>query len=252
MSIKNEVEAVVINWKRPRNVDRIVSALRDQSVPCTITVCDCHPDPAFALYPETIASIDRRYTWAHNTGAFSRFVPSGAFDHRFTFFIDDDMLPGQQCIEHFLLAAEISPPFGALGQLGRVLTDDDVYRPVNVPRTTKTFSEVDVLIRSYFVKTELLHHIFALRWRMHYFDDDPHPEDDLLLCTAIQINAKRSCYLTPSCENPEMLVNKVELSNEYALFRRPDHLLRRTNFLRRAMGFGWLPLHRRRENRDEP
>ncbi len=247
MSANNEVEAVVINWKRPRNVDRIVSALRDQSIPCTITVCDCHPDPVFALHPDTIAAIDRRYTWAHNTGAFSRFVPSGGFDHRFTFFIDDDMLPGQQCIEHFLLAAEISPPFGALGQLGRVLPNDDVYRSLNIPRSTTAFSEVDILIRSYFVRTELLHHIFALRWRMNYFDDDPHPEDDMLLCTALQIYAGLPCYLTPDNQDPETLVNKVELSNEYALFRRPDHMSRRTQFLRLAMEFGWLPLYKRAE-----
>jgi hypothetical protein len=250
MSTKPSVEAVVINWKRPRNVARIVAALRTQTVPCTITICDCHPEPDFALDDETVASIDRRYRWTHNTGAFSRFVPAGAFDHAYTFFLDDDMLPGERCVEHFLDAAERVQSFGALGQQGRILEPDGVYRAVQVARHPG-FREVDVLVRGYFVPTAVLHQVFALRWRMGYFHDDPHPEDDLLLCVALQVLEGLPCYLTPASDEPQTLANYAELDNEHALFRRPDHLERRTRFLRDALEAGWKPLHARERTQDD-
>src|SRR4030095_10430567 len=140
----NSIEAVVINWKRPQNVGQSVAALGSQTEPCTVTVCDCHPSPAFALGEATLTMVDRLYSWSHNLGGYNRFVPIGAYDHRYTLFLDDDMLPGLRCVEHFLRSAMQIGNFGVLGQMGRIIQPDGVYRYEHVPRTGG-FVETDVI-----------------------------------------------------------------------------------------------------------
>jgi hypothetical protein len=239
----NLVETVLINWKRPKNVAQIVSALQSQTEPCTITVCDCHPSAEFALDDKTISSIDRLYRWSHNCGAFSRYVPTGGYDHQFTFFLDDDMLPGLKCVEHFLRSARQIGDFGVLGQDGRIIPEDGIYRYGHVPRR-ETFVETDVIVRGYFVSTRNLSYIQKFRWTIGYFDE-PLPEDDLILCTALQVSAGLYCYLTPLDPDQETLMNKRELNNDYALSMRSDHLTKRREFLQRARQFGWCHLKMR-------
>jgi hypothetical protein len=244
----NSVEVVVINWKRPGNVERIVAALKAQTEDCTVTVCDCHPSTEFALTDVTLASVDRLYRWRHNCGAYSRYVPAGGYDHAYTFFLDDDMLPGLRCVEHFVRNARDVESFGVLGQLGRILPQDGVYRYGEVPRG-RALVETDLVVRGYFVRTSNLWCVAKLRWMMSYFDE-PLPEDDLLLCVSLQICAGLGCYLTPHDPDVETLMNKEELSREHALSMRAEHLDKRRDFLRRAVAYGWAPLRTRSNGRE--
>jgi len=238
----NSIEAVIINWKRPQNVARIVEALKFQTMPCTITICDCHPESEFSLDDVTLKQTNRIYQWnSHNCGAYSRYVTVGGYDHEFTLFIDDDMLPGRRCVEHFIRNTRRLKEFGVLGQLGRIIDSDDIYRPRDIPRA-ENFVQTDFVIRGYFVRTENLHYVSQFRWQMNYFDE-PLPEDDLLLCAAMNICGNLSCYLTPHEEDVETLLNKEELDSAHALSKRLDHRSNRTEFLRRARNAGWLPLH---------
>jgi len=236
----NSTEVVVINWKRPLNVARIVAALKAQSEPCTITVCDCHPSRDFELDDETLTLVDRLYRWTHNCGAYSRYVPVGAYDHQFTLFLDDDMLPGIRCVEHFVRNAKRGN-FGVLGQIGRIILPDGIYCPRDVCRS-ENFLKTDIIIRGYFVSTKNLYNVQRLRWMLNYFDEAL-PEDDLLLCTSMLVCADLASYLTPWDADEETLINKQELSTEHALSKRPDHFRKREEFIRRVMRFGWKPLY---------
>lgn len=236
-----QVEAVIINWKRPHNVAQIVQALRKQSVPCTITVCDCHDSPEFALSAKTLSGVDRVYSWTNNLGSFSRFVPIGAYDHEYTFFIDDDMLPGVRCIEHFLAWAEYLRAFGALGQLGRLLGADGAYRSKGVARSLD-FTEVDILIRSYFIKTSYLTLVPQVRALLKEFND---PEEDILLSVGLALHTGLPCYLTPVDPDPEARVNLRELDTSHARAHRPHHFQTRSRLIKNAMGLGWKPVKSR-------
>jgi hypothetical protein len=232
------VEVVLINWKRPENVGRIVAALAAQSVPCTITLCDCHPSEEFALPAETLARVDRRYRWAHNLGAYSRYVPCAGYDHEFTYLPDDDMLPGARCLEHFLDHAP-ARPFGVLGQLGRRLKADGVYRTANVERT-RALEEVDLVVRAYFVRTRHLAHLPAMRWDLG-LQGATDAEDDILLAAAMQLRAGLGSFVTPKSADPETSVQLEKLPSPHALAGREDHLRRRTDLLRRVAHMGWQP-----------
>lgn len=234
----NKVEAVVINWKRPGNVERIVGALRAQSTPCTVTVCDTHLDDQYRLSAATLSGADRVYRWGHNTGPYSRFVPLAAYDHEYTFFVDDDMLPGTRCVEHFVDTADSLPGFGSIGQMGRIIPSDGVYTARNVGRMPRP-REIDILVRGFFVRTRNLHHIAQLRWLMNYMAEQV-PEDDMLLCVAMRLCAGLRNYLTPSDPDPETLMNRTELPDPHALHRRPDHIQRRIDFMLAARAIGWL------------
>jgi len=232
-----KIEAVIINWKRPKNVSKIVIALRNQTVPCTITVCDCHPSDEFALSKRTLSKIDRIYRWTHNLGAFSRYVPLPSFDHQYTLFIDDDMLPGKKCLEYFLDCTTTIPKFGVLGQLGRIIDKDGIYRPRDITRT-EYFIETDFIIRAYFTETKNLHHLLKFRWHINYFNEEL-PEDDLLLCASLKFYENLSCYLLPFNSDIETLVNKKELSTEYALSKRNNHISKRREFVKMLIEMGF-------------
>ena len=238
----NVVETVIINWKRPANIEKIITALRSQTVPCTVTLCDCHPSAEYALSAPTLEKVDRIYRWKHNLGAYSRYLPMIGFDHPYTFLIDDDLLPGCQCLEAFLEAAlQIENEFGVLGQFGRIVSAEGYYRAVNIPRNDR-FREVDFIVQAYFVKTCNLHNLLRFRWETGYFEDKL-PEDDLLLCASLKYYQDLRCYLTPWNGNPETLLNQHVLDESFALSSRKDHYYRRQKFIDRITCYGWKSLH---------
>lgn len=237
----NIIEVVLINWKRPDNIEKIIRALRSQTVPCTITICDCHQSSLFSLSRSAKRMADKIYVWKHNLGAFSRYLPIPSFDHPFTFFIDDDLLPGKKCLQAYLEAATVLPEFGVLGQFGRILSRDNIYRPNEIALTNK-FIQTDFIVRAYFTRTRTLHNLIRFRHEIGYFDDQL-PEDDLLLCASLQYYENLSCYLIPFNSDVETLVNKEELNGLHALSFRNEHYNNRNRFIKRIIFHGWNPLH---------
>jgi hypothetical protein len=243
------IEAVIINWKRPENVALIVEALRNQTVPCTITICDCHLSPEFSLDDKTRSMADRIYRWEHNLGAFSRYVPLGGYDHLFTYLADDDLLPGPKCLEHFLKHSNLTD-FGVLGQRGRRIGEDGTYNTERVKRSRK-LEEVDIIIQGYFVQTKNLHVVPRLRWEMG-MQAQTDTEDDFIICVAMQLYGNLNCYLTPKDSDKETRMNYCELPSPHALAKRSDHKDRRTAFAQEAAKYGWRTLHERTSGKTIP
>jgi Glycosyl transferase family 8 len=243
----HQVEVVVINYKRPDNVAEIVRTLKRQTMPCTVTVCDCHDSEEFSLPSRALPYIDRIYRWRHNFGSYNRFVPMGAYDHRYTFFLDDDLLPGNRCVEHFWQHAEQLRAFGALGQVGRIVAADGEYRPQDIPRGPG-FTEVDILVRAFFVPTEGLIYMPQIRAMLGESGD---PEDDILLAVGLAMQAGLGSYLTPADPDPETLINQRELASPHARYARPAHRPNRSRLLRSAVGLGWQPIRARQRHAAE-
>ena len=237
----NKIEVVIINWKRPKNVKIIVEAITEQTIPCTLTICDCHPSSEFSLPPSTLKKADRLYRWTRNMGSFNRYLPMAAFDHSYTLFLDDDLLPGRKCLEGFLKTAEkLNDVFGVLGQFGRMISPTGQYLSNEVPRGIG-IREVDIIVQAYFVKTKNLHNVLKFRWEIDYFEDEL-PEDDLLLCSSLKFYHDLRCYLLPRDESRESNIDKWCLNRDFALCDRPDHLLKRQQFINRIITHGWKPL----------
>ncbi|WP_312748047.1 glycosyltransferase [Sphingobacterium multivorum] len=238
------VDAVIINFKRPRNVEKIIEALLAQTVKCRIIIYDYFKSTENRLNPEILEKVDIVFSSNVNLGGFNRYIPMGFYTSPYTFFIDDDVLPGTKCIESFLEAAEKLPNFGVLGQVGRVLSSDDLYRPKDVS-SSADFREVDFIVRAYFVKTRYLFNVLKYKWLLGYHETKL-IEDDLLLCCALKHYENLPCYLIPFDGDRERLINKEELSNLHSLSSRRDHYALRSFFIKRVMIYGWNPIHRRR------
>lgn len=201
------VSAVVLNWKRPENVKRIVTALRQQSVPVHVTVvnqgeplevdCDCY------------------YYATCDFGPIGRYIPLLFCREDYTFFLDDDLLPATDTVEFFLANAVKHPDVGLWGTQGRLVPGDYNWDEVErwaVPR------DVDLVVRNYFLPRSSLvdFYRFLSTWK------GPLGEDDMLVAAAVRSVGKRVCLL-PSRDRSEF----DELPDEEGRCHRPDHFDRR-------------------------
>ncbi len=116
---KAVVEVVIVNWKRPENVRRIVAAFAQQKRLCSITLIEAANQPQYALPQEVLRKADRHFIFSDNFGSFNRFVPCLGYMAPYTLFHDDDLLPGRHAIEHLLLCAAEHPHFSVMGEFGR-------------------------------------------------------------------------------------------------------------------------------------
>lgn len=233
------VEVVLINYKRPDNIRLIIDAFRKQTVPCFISLCNVPADPQYDLDQETLDKVDRVFIWNHNFGPFNRYVASASFSHEFTYFSDDDMMPGKRCLEYFLSCADSLKAFGVLGQQGRLLDEDGIYRARDVAKNYDAV-EVDFVVRGYFTRTENLYGLTVLRNQLG-LQPDVKLEDDLLLCVSMSHVCGMSNYLLPLNKDKETRMNFRNLSEEGARNQRADHFAERTLFCQRAMRLGWRP-----------
>ena len=241
------VEAVVLNWKRPANVARIIAALRGQSVPCRITICDAAPEGDECELPTPVRrSADTFYRFTRNWGSLNRFIPSFGYMEEFLFYLDDDLLPGPRALEWLLECARREPQFAVLGEKGRNVQPDGAYCRREVPRLAAEPRRVDFVVRAGLVRTE---HLACLDWFRRKMDLRPGEEpdllreDDLLLCTAIQTQRQLPCLLTPIGDRPaETSLFHTELPAPHPMSGRRDHFENRTRFLRAARLAGWRSL----------
>ncbi len=224
-----DVEVVITNWKRPANVKRIIERFRAQSIDCALTICEAGQGE-FALESETLKEADNVYRFRENYGPFTRFIPSANYTHKYTYFHDDDMLPGVKAIEHFTSAMEHFNEAAALGQIGRLVREK--YDGRNVPRQEEAFIPVDMLVRGYCVRSEELVNLTRFQRRLGI----PHPrEDDMVLALAIHAFSDRKIFLTPTFGDVHQLMNVEELPCPHALSTAGRHYSDRDSFWKRGI-----------------
>ncbi|HEY2344192.1 MAG TPA: hypothetical protein VGH90_14205 [Chthoniobacteraceae bacterium] len=168
--------------------------------------------------PESLARCDRVFRWKQNFGSYNRFIPSLAYQSEYTYFHDDDMLPGRRVVENFLQYAGTIGDFGVLGQNGRrfgngAINQDEV-RANGSPVT------VDSLVRGYFVRTRNLVELFRRAWR--YGNNAAYTRhDDLFLCLSMRQAGLRN-YAIPA-SRAECMMDAKELDDRFSLHRTdPD------------------------------
>jgi GT2 family glycosyltransferase len=233
------VEVVLLNWRRPQNVRRIVEAFRKQGRFCSVTVIDAADKPEYALPKEVLRAANRHFIFSHNFGSFNRFVPTLGYMAPFTLFHDDDLLPGPNAVEHLLLCAAEYPHFSVMGEFGRHISPEGKELVRDMPRSRQKVQPVDFLVRSYFMRTANLKHIFlaAAEMGIHRVEC----EDDLLMCTSIQRGTKYPCVVTREAGKETSLAME-HLPEPHALWHRKDHFHRRAEFIRMQIAAGWRPL----------
>ena len=233
MTRPKRVEVVVVNWRRPANVQRIVAAFAAQRELCTITLIDAAYPSEFAVDATTLRAVDRHFLFSHNFGGYNRLVPLASYTARYTYFHDDDMLPGPQTVAGFLRQAETHPDFGVLGQEGRTLRGGRY----NFSRVAgkDNLQEVDFVVRGYFVRTVRLQYL--LPWVLTLGIGDDHSDEDLLLCSAVRQAGFKIGAVLPASAAEKM--NQQELPAPHAISAGASHLSRRDTLIRNFQSHGW-------------
>jgi len=227
------VTCVVVAW-RPQNLAPILRAFRQQSIPCRTLVLLPNRLADGSLPPAgAIDDADHTMRLDCNYGSYNRLLSAFAIETPFTYFHDDDMLPGGRLLEHYVQAAGEAGDFGVLGQFGRNFCSGN-YSTHCLPRTSQ-LEEVDCVMRSYFMHTSHLPLVLEARLSMGWNRLADRPEDDLLMAWAAKKNGKRN-YITPTDSNPETLAEKEGLSELGAMHHRPEHISRRAAIVRELWG----------------
>jgi hypothetical protein len=265
-------QAIVSNWRRPENVQRIVKNLIEQSVPFDrIIVVDngvSHGTPInYSDIPcaFSIKGAGKIRIWPfedNGIGPPCRFLPA-IIDtrYKYTLFIDDDLLPGLLMHEHLQQAVYmLEDEFSTIGDVGRVYNYHDPedfdridtrigtyeYVVQDVPRHLSICRAVDLTCRAHFVHTENVIEAIKLRdelVRDHgrpSGDDDWTRHDDILLCCGVQRHTRRPSYILPTTsKDPHYRILSEELPDPHAMHRRPRHKSSREELINLASLAGW-------------
>jgi hypothetical protein len=226
------VECIVVAW-RAENLEPILRAFRNQTVPCRTTVVVANRMANGEAVPESALGLaDRVLRITEDFGAYNRFLPAFACDQEFVYLHDDDMLPGPRCLEHFLKAADSIGHFGVLGQEGRQFPGGNRYSTAAVKQAAQP-QPVDMVVRGYFVPACHLPVVLQARHSLRLKAGDD-LEDDLILAYGMKSHGLPT-YVTALDPDPASSNCIQELGNAAARHRRADHFEKRDRFVREHM-----------------
>lgn len=207
------ITAIILSHykEREQNLKRIVDDLLSGTVkPDQIIIFIDNPEIKYE---------DDRCTIIKSSKSFLpiiRFAIGSICDTNYCFFIDDDLTVKSRTLENFI---SCSYSHAILGLEGNILANTD--RPYtegkSINRSNES-QEVDIIIRTYFVPTNLL--IFGLGLRLSYFGYSKESLDDIFLCLGNKINKGVNYVIPVSSETdvselPEGGVGQSYRGNHY-------------------------------------
>lgn len=245
--------AIVINWRRPDNIGRIVAALLAQTKPIDkITIVDNSPNGS--LISNAGRKVSVWYFPDDGIGPVCRFAPALLHcKYDYTMFVDDDLVPGRALHEQFLATARVlDNKFATIGDVARIyrqtgsLSKPSYYYVMSdVPRHDDKPRVVDLTCRGHFIRTSDVRYALEFRdkLRQNYTDDDWLKHDDILLCCGIQLFTGKPSYLLPtvSPHKKHRLVSTA-LNDDNAMSRQSNHHSVRNTLITRATSIGWRSL----------
>lgn len=190
-----------------------------------------------------------------NLGCAGHLAPAYALAYLYEYivFADDDFVPGPSALWKLVGEADAlkKEGFATLGYYGRKFVTDHGrgrdhtygYRYGNAPP-----GKVDLTIRGHLVQAQNLHHVLAFRQKMVTAAPADGRRltsihDDMLLCLGIQAMTSRPSYVL-KMEGEQRLIAR-DLDQSGAVYKRPEHLEERNEFIDLAEWCGWKSLAER-------
>jgi hypothetical protein len=244
------VTAIITNWKRPRNSPLLVDALKAQTARPNIVLVDnsgvSREHNGEHFYCATRAADE--YWRFPDRGVISRLAPAFLdLTTEYTLFLDDDLLPGNRCVEGLLaLADSLSNRFSTIGQIGRIYGRRGAayeYVRRNVHRHPTQPTKVDMTSRGHFCVTASILEC-AIWWRRVARILSPEHvrrADDICLCQSIQRETKQPSYLIAGGD-PAFCLRSSDLPSGDALSATPNFHSQRTELINAFAAVGWKSL----------
>lgn len=237
-------EVVILNYKRPLNIVRVVDAFRNQSVPVFITLIDAAADDSFKVPDSCLKKVDNVITSKINFGSVTRFLICNLSKYEFMYFYDDDMLPGSRAVEYMESCADELVNFSVLGCFGRILDKNYVYGNSIIQGNTKHVA-VDFVIRNYFIRSVNLSKVSEFMHKVLAGSSLPESRDDLIVNAGIQsITGYKSFVCKTPC-NKDMHPVCEELDAPHAVSAKPGHLQNRQKLINEFTANNiWKPIRK--------
>ena len=214
----------LLNWKRPKNLRRIIDRLAGQTLRPTIFLWNNAPEPfhhaAIDWQVDSTRNVLCPPRWWMATQASTQFVAS----------LDDDLIPAdERVLEDAVSVAHKQPADRAVGPFGVILRPGQPYFPHDDVRCPAEDTLVDLVQgRCLIVRTETL-------WAALRMGDLCGPvgaEDDIAVCGALA-GDRRRYHLVPRVFHRRFWPLR---EGDEALWRQPDHARRRQTARQR-----WFP-----------
>ena len=235
---------MIINWKRPKNVKRIVEAFHDQSeTDRKIVLVDCAPHKRYTPDRETLRLCDEVFRWRHDLSPASRFVAGFMHnDCKYTYMHDDDAIPGTRTLELYKTwASKLKEEYSVLGVQGRNFSIKNRAYVKGRIDLIDDLTKVDTTIRFHWTRTQDFGAILDFKWKIineYPRDTEVLREDDLLLNVAIQQRTGKPAYLVKPPDS-SYSSREQDVKSKDAHSDRDFHYRNRDRFVDIALNLGW-------------
>lgn len=235
-------QVVLINWKRPDNMLAVLGAMRAQSVPLRIVLCECSPEPQYAPSKACLDLCDEVVRWDVNIGPSTRFLSTPKAAEPYTLFAVDDFVPGRRWAEGMLREAEYLTKWTGgkwltIGQDGRriELRADGDHQFRRVAKVRVHSFDAHFMVSSEIMPTARLAMLAQCRAELQsqFGNDISHFEDDLLVAYTAMRNELK-CMVVP-VQGDEWSWRIKSLDWIHALSSRDDHQTKRQNYVERVL-----------------
>ncbi len=224
---KENVAAIVLSWKRTRNLPQVVFGLKKQSFINEIFVLHNHPSNLMIpgctnIFFEDNAGSKRRHQFASTLKEYDYFA-----------FSDDDLMLTKDFSKDVLEAIRKHGKESVLGFFGHELNLDNDDKPYTSGKYTiskNAITPVDIVKGRFHIISRQGISVMA---ESGLDTDTLKSEDDLRANIALQKEFKRPSYLIP------MKHEIVDLQDSHALEHRSFHKKNRDEAIRDGLTLGW-------------
>ena len=213
-----DLTVCLLNWKRPENISRIISALHGR---VRLFLWDNS-----GLYPKD-NRLDWQVTSSVNKNCSPRWWMAQMAETKYVCSLDDDLIPADEAVlsDAVNFFNSVRSPIAGIGPYGKKLDPKTTYYS-NYVANTQQDEFVDLLLgRFIMIEKERLKNL-----------NIRHPEDDIELCAALSQKQKKQFLV------PHIFRNRfIDLPSANAISERPGHYERRTQAVEQLWGFKFLP-----------
>ena len=245
-----KVLAIVTCYSRPHNMNQIIQAVKEQTVQCELAIVDNRDADDRGVGYDWGHADQMWNVWGVNLRNTCRFLPVySPKKYDYLWFLDDDLLPGRQAVEHCLhTALLVDDKFATIGSHGRRFNLEgtgDKYSGRSCPMTTPYPIPVDLTCRTHFVRHDLLElYLRAFQDGLYLSVSVDHHDyqyinDDFVMCGAIQKAMRFPSYIPPTPPTIEHRMVKVELDETGAVWKKPGHFKMRNQMVNYLQSMGW-------------
>jgi GT2 family glycosyltransferase len=201
------ITALLLNYKRRDNLIKIISGLRQQTIPVEIFVWNNNP------IDSTRFDADMQINSERNLMCSPRWLMAAFATTKYVFSLDDDLFIREPKLLENSIALLEESNIEALGYTGVKLREDlNYWRSKHISSNPKMDATVDIIKGRFILTTKMC--VGKVDWINEYKATNYRIEDDIILSSKLKNKIIPSIYCN----------SFIDLPQPYALMKHSDHI----------------------------